>query len=501
MALMLILQLLTLWPLCHTDVTSDGTQEAQGPRLPMYLVPPAFHPTIRQPKPLGHMFKQLMGSVPPAPHPEMRSFKRRLSTDPFPPDAYRKFWPLKPPIFPAPPTPNPTFRPPMDSFPPAPYPGFWSFEPRPPIDSVPPNSYPEFWPFEPPIFPGPSPPNPTFRPPMDSFPPAPYPEIRPFKPRPPIDSVPPNSYPEFWPFEPPIFPGPSPPNPSFRPPMDSFPSTSYPKFRSPIDSDSPKSYLKPSLGAQPAAVVTPGVNVTLTCWAPLPARRFALFKSGELSSEYKDRYTQRAEFSLQEVTEAQGGSYHCKYQRLRFPQAVWSPPSDALELLVTDQLPRPTLVVLPGPVVAPGSNVSLRCAGPMGNMSFVLYRAGQETPLQYHESQQPWADFQLSGAPPGSTYTCYYHTPTVPYVLSQSSEPLVISSDGSGPLDYTKGNLIRLGLGGLVLIFLAVLGILEWRTGTGTLLAPDLEPQRTGSAHLQDAKRPQGSRAAAGCPG
>lgn len=84
-------------------------------------------------------------------------------------------------------------------------------------------------------------------------------------------------------------------------------------------------------------------------------------------------------------------------------------------------------------MVAPGSNVSLRCASRMANMSYALYRAGQETPLQYLQAQQPsWADFPLSGARAAGTYTCYYHTPTAPYVLSQSSEPLVITLEGKG---------------------------------------------------------------------
>lgn len=99
-------------------------------------------------------------------------------------------------------------------------------------------------------------------------------------------------------------------------------------------------------------------------------------------------------------------------------------------LYSTVQLPRPSLVALPGPVVAPGANVSLRCAGRMPGMSFALYRVGVATPLQYIDSVQPWADFPLMGASAPGTYSCYYHTPSAPYVLSQRSQPLVISSEG-----------------------------------------------------------------------
>lgn len=96
---------------------------------------------------------------------------------------------------------------------------------------------------------------------------------------------------------------------------------------------------------------------------------------------------------------------------------------------LADQLPPPSLVALPGPVVAPGANVSLRCAGRLRGMSFALYRADEAAPLQYRDSAEPWADFPLPGARAPGTYSCYYHTPSSPYVLSLRSEPLVIRAD------------------------------------------------------------------------
>uniref|UniRef100_A0A2K5XAZ6 Osteoclast associated Ig-like receptor n=1 Tax=Mandrillus leucophaeus TaxID=9568 RepID=A0A2K5XAZ6_MANLE len=99
----------------------------------------------------------------------------------------------------------------------------------------------------------------------------------------------------------------------------------------------PALYHKPWLGAQPATVVTPGVNVTLRCRAPQPAWRFGLFKLGEISPPlFRDVSSELAEFFLEEVTPAQGGSYHCCYRRPDWRPGVWSQPSDPLELLVTD---------------------------------------------------------------------------------------------------------------------------------------------------------------------
>lgn len=133
----------------------------------------------------------------------------------------------------------------------------------------------------------------------------------------------------------------------------------------------PASYPKPWLEAQPAAIVTPGINITLRCWAPQPAWRFALFKSGDAAPViYRDVASELAEFFLEEVTPAQGGSYRCCYRRLSWGPGVWSHPSDTLELLVT----------------------------------------------------------------------------------------------GSGSSDYTQGNVVRLGLAGLVLAFLGTLVVFDWRS-------------------------------------
>ncbi|XP_028334084.1 osteoclast-associated immunoglobulin-like receptor [Physeter macrocephalus] len=223
----------------------------------------------------------------------------------------------------------------------------------------------------------------------------------------------------------------------------------------------PASYPKPWLGAQPAAVVTPGVNVTLRCRSPQPTWRFALFKSGEIAPVlYRDVSEEMVEFFLEEVTPDQGGNYRCCYQRLDWGPGVWSHPSDALELLVTDELPRPSLVALPGPVVAlPGTNVSLRCAGRLGVTSFALYGEGVAAPQR--RLGAALGGLPLLGARAPGTYSCYYHTPSAPYVRS---ERLGVSAAGSGSLDSTQGNLVRLGLAGLVLMSLGTLVVFDRRS-------------------------------------
>ena len=55
---------------------------------------------------------------------------------------------------------------------------------------------------------------------------------------------------------------------------------------------------------------------------------------------YRDVSMELAEFFLEEVTPAQGGSYHCCYRSLGWDLGIWSHPSDTLELLVTGEVLR-----------------------------------------------------------------------------------------------------------------------------------------------------------------
>lgn len=78
----------------------------------------------------------------------------------------------------------------------------------------------------------------------------------------------------------------------------------------------------------------------MRCQTPQPAWRFALFRSAEPTAViHRDVPAEQAEFFLEEVTPAQGGSYQCCYWRQGWGPDVWSHPSDALELLVTGEVP------------------------------------------------------------------------------------------------------------------------------------------------------------------
>uniref|UniRef100_A0A2K5V743 Uncharacterized protein n=1 Tax=Macaca fascicularis TaxID=9541 RepID=A0A2K5V743_MACFA len=228
---------------------------------------------------------------------------------------------------------------------------------------------------------------------------------------------------------------------------------------SPVYSVPPALYPKPWLGAQPATVVTPGVNVTLRCRAPQPAWRFGLFKLGEIGPPlFRDVSSELAEFFLEEVTPAQGGSYHCCYRRPDWRLGVWSQPSDPLELLVTA-----AAAVAGGAALAGGGSRRQRPAlrRPPAEHELRAVPRGRGGLLQYRDSARPWLTSRCWAPAPRHLQLLLPHA-SAPRL--QRSEALVISWEDSSSSDYTRGNLVRLGLAGLVLISLGALVTFDWRS-------------------------------------
>lgn len=96
-------------------------------------------------------------------------------------------------------------------------------------------------------------------------------------------------------------------------------------------------YPKPYFKTWTSPMVTPGVRVTFNCCAPHQHMSFILYKDGsEIASSdrsWASPGASAAHFLIISVGFADGGNYSCRY----YDFAVWSEPSDSVELVVTGQ--------------------------------------------------------------------------------------------------------------------------------------------------------------------
>nr|XP_012291085.2 leukocyte immunoglobulin-like receptor subfamily A member 3 isoform X1 [Aotus nancymaae] len=241
---------------------------------------------------------------------------------------------------------------------------------------------------------------------------------------------------------------------------------------------------KPSLSVQPGPVVAPGETLTLQCGSDVGYDRFALYKDwGPDLLQRPGRQLQagvsQANFTLSSLSHSHGGQYRCSGAHNL--SSEWSALSDPLDILIAGWFPdRPSLSVQPGPTVASGENVSLLCQSRSPMDTFLLTKEGAahlpqrlRSKYQAHKYQAEFPMSPVTSAHVG-TYRCYGSYSSNPYLLSHPSDPLELVVSGaaetlsppqnksdskaaSHPQDYTVGNLIRMGVAGLVLVVLGIL--------------------------------------------
>uniref|UniRef100_A0A2K5IHQ3 Uncharacterized protein n=1 Tax=Colobus angolensis palliatus TaxID=336983 RepID=A0A2K5IHQ3_COLAP len=182
-------------------------------------------------------------------------------------------------------------------------------------------------------------------------------------------------------------------------------------------------------------------------------------------------------FSIGSITSEHAGRYRCIYGSYT---AVWSEPSDPLELVVTGAYSKPTLSALPSPVVASGGNVTLQCVSWVAFDGFILCKEGEDEHPQClnpqprtHGSSQAVSSVGPVSPSRRWSYRCYGYDRS-PYVWSLPSDLLELlvpgAADTLGPSqnnsdpktashsqDYTLENLIRMGMAGLILVVLGIL--------------------------------------------
>uniref|UniRef100_A0A4X1VBM3 Glycoprotein VI platelet n=2 Tax=Sus scrofa TaxID=9823 RepID=A0A4X1VBM3_PIG len=249
---------------------------------------------------------------------------------------------------------------------------------------------------------------------------------------------------------------------------------------------------KPSLQALPSSLVPLGKLVTVRCQGPPDVD---LYRLEELRS---GKYFDQAVLSIPVMEQRFAGRYRCSYQN----GTLWSPASNTLELVATGVFNKPSLSAQPSTAVSPGEDVTLRCQSQYGFDQFALYKEGDSGPSKTPER---WyrADFPITTvtAAHSGTYRCYSFSSGLPYLWSAPSDPLelvvtefsefrgrwnhllvnkgsstepprnvtVLPKESDPPpglalQSYTEGNLVRICLGAVILIFLVGLLAEAWHS-------------------------------------
>ncbi|XP_045435654.1 leukocyte immunoglobulin-like receptor subfamily A member 6 [Pipistrellus kuhlii] len=178
------------------------------------------------------------------------------------------------------------------------------------------------------------------------------------------------------------------------------------------------SFNKPSLSALPSPVVPSGGHVTLQCGSGQGFGRFLLTKEGDhrfykhLDSQSQPSGRSQAMFPVGPITPIHRWTFRC-YGYYRDRPHMWSHPSDPLELLVSGESGKPSLLTKQGPIVASGQNLTLQCRSDVGYDRFALHKEGGQDLLQ-SLVLQPQAGLSQAHFPldtesssHGGRYRCY----------------------------------------------------------------------------------------------
>ncbi|XP_032116099.1 immunoglobulin superfamily member 1 [Sapajus apella] len=185
---------------------------------------------------------------------------------------------------------------------------------------------------------------------------------------------------------------------------------------------------KPWLFAEPSSVVPMGQNVTLWCQGPVHGVGYILHKEGGATSmQLWGSTSNDGVFPITNISAASMGRYSCCYHP-DWTSSIKIQPSNTLELIVTGLLPKPSLLAQPGPMVAPGENMTLQCQGELPDSTFVLLKKGTQEPLEQQKPSGYRADFRMSAVrgEDSGIYSCVYYLDSAPFAASYHSDSLEI---------------------------------------------------------------------------
>ncbi|KAL8176759.1 UNVERIFIED_CONTAM: hypothetical protein K2H54_038331 [Gekko kuhli] len=216
-----------------------------------------------------------------------------------------------------------------------------------------------------------------------------------------------------------------------------------------------------------------GNHVTIYCqnqyWHP--AVKFYLQKPGDQVPQHlMETDGDEGKFTISNVSWKDAGKYSCSFCP-EFQPFLLSNTSDPLELLIIDPgLPKPNISLSPGRRAVPGSNITITCWVKDPVETFYLWKEQGQTKTQSMKPNESVAIFSLSKVQldDGGNYNCIYR-PHAAFLNSSepsSSVQLLVQATPEVPVpvsvpDYTNINIIRLAVGGLILLLLTYMMIAD----------------------------------------
>ncbi|KAL4831683.1 hypothetical protein H8958_014846 [Nasalis larvatus] len=204
-------------------------------------------------------------------------------------------------------------------------------------------------------------------------------------------------------------------------------------------------FTKPSISAHPSSLVHAGARVRLCCHSELAFDEFILYKEGNTqhSQQYgkmiqAGHHFSKAVFSMGPIMPTHAGAYRCcgSFNHSRY---MWSAPSDPLDIVITGQYKKPSLITQENAMVGPGDTVTLFCSSKIPFDKYHLSRK-QEAHGHWLSGGQSHngifqIDLPLCFVSPTSvgSYRCYGAFNESPYEWSAPSDPLHIPVTGEEP--------------------------------------------------------------------
>ncbi|XP_059583635.1 immunoglobulin superfamily member 1 [Alligator mississippiensis] len=194
-----------------------------------------------------------------------------------------------------------------------------------------------------------------------------------------------------------------------------------------------REYPKPLISVIPSQVVALGGNITIHCEGLYPGMKFYLYKpryTDQLQQEVPGRNV--SEFLITNVSGEDRGSYSCSYHPIT-DENRWSDLSDPVKLVVGEPShPKPSISLSPSSEVSPGIPVTIQCRGPQQGMRFALIRVGSSFPPQDAFGFQAQFVIPSVSTEHSGSYSCYYHSKSDPFTVSESSDPVELVVRGEG---------------------------------------------------------------------